>query len=334
VLYKLANDVLTIKDTVTKSEYQVDVGALENISFLSVDRTRTNIALSGCGESNKPELYTCKLGTGKLREVYSGKADDLTWLANEDRLLFNSGNTIWQISSTGDNLQRLFKFSTISFSPILLSLNPGGTKLAFTKWDGRLRNICTYDLLEDKEVISSVVCSYYSWLDNRRIIYSQSGAINILDVNSLKTTTFIQDARVLRRKTGFVNTCHEIAKLLSRSNPVQVKAVGEPKYFQNRIYLKVYINSNNCEKAAILSTTSNMANWRQHFITGQGYIKGYSFLERGETLAVYLEYPLQKGTSPDELLYYHQNQLLDFEGYYPFPDPSFPTIIFPLKISV
>ncbi|MHB1418612.1 MAG: TolB family protein [Bacillota bacterium] len=334
MIYKVENGKLIISSTAGgKTEHSVDVSFLNHISSLTIDRSRVNLALSGSGETGKPELFTGKLETGELNKIYCGKADDLTWLADGEALVFNSGNTIYRISASGDQPQKLYKFSNISYSPILLSLNPGGTKLAFTKWDGHLRNICIFDLLNNKEAITTISCSYYSWLDDRRIIYSQGGGLKILDACTIKTTTFLQDARALGRRDSFRTACGELAQLLHRTNPVPIKVVSEPKYFQRRIFFKVFLASKTQEKAAILSTTSNLADWCQHFITDQGNIKNYSLLDNGEKMAIFIERPSEKDNFREELLFYKDNLEVDCDGYFPFPDPSFPTALLSIKVN-
>ncbi|MHB1126337.1 MAG: TolB family protein [Bacillota bacterium] len=334
MIYKIEQGKLKIINTVNMFGYTVDVSFLNRISSLSIDRSQVYLAVSGQTiENGKQELYIGRLETGELNKVYSGKADDLTWQADDQNLMFNSGNTICRISANGENLEKLYKFSNISYSPILLSLNPGGTKLACTKWDGRDRKICVFDLMDKRDIGTMVTCSYYSWLDDRRVIYSHGGRIIILDVDAEKTTTFLKDARTLGRKPSFRFACGELSRFLQRANPVSIKEVGEPKYFQGRIFFKVFLANGQFAKSAILSTTSNLTDWRQHSITDKGYIKSYSLLNQGNTVAVNINYPLESKPSRDELLYYKDSQETVYNGYHPIPNTTFPTAFLSIKVN-
>lgn len=328
MIYKIANKNLVIINMEHNQEYSIDVTGFKEITSIVADASGEFIAVIGIeAAETDASIFIHKLGGTDFNKIYTGKAYDLIWFRDKSKILFHTGTTICTIQRDGCNFQKLIKISRVNYTPIMLSLSPDETKVAYIKWKSDNKKLFLYDLFIKEERGVSISCFDYDWLDDQAIIYDSNNRIKIFDLSLNKSITLIKDVSSLRKMKGYSNVCGDIEKVLLSGEPQDliVNNVGKPRHRNGKIYFDIFAATNRNKVVAIVSTNRDLTNLCLHFMSEQGLIFNFYIMNEDVIAVDISRNDLLNETIKYGLRYYKNNIEMNYNGFYPLYSSMQPT---------
>ncbi|MDF2845549.1 MAG: hypothetical protein K0R00_3975 [Herbinix sp.] len=328
MIYKISNNNLIIKNIEQNEEYSIDISGFKEITSITADSSGEYIAIIGIEETEKDvSIFIHKLGSTDFNKIYTGKVYDLIWFRDKTKILFHTGTTICMIQIDGSDFQKLIKISRVNYAPIMLSLSPDESKVAYIKWKSDNKKIFLYDLLKKEEHGLSISCFDYDWVDNQTIIYDSNNKIKIFDLNLNKSSTLFKDVSSLRKMKDFSKVCSGAEKVLLSGEPEDliVNNVGRPRHRNGKIYFEIFAATNRNKVIAILSVNKDLTNLCLHFTSEQGLIFNYDIITEDIIAVNISKNELANETIQSGLRYYNNQIEINYNGFYPLQCSKQPT---------
>lgn len=318
MLYRFENSIVIFKDIITLKEYSFDLPKINRIEFVTINKTGTHIAFTAYDfDDHNKGIFLYDILMENIQLLYNKTAYDLMFHTDQDKLYFNSGNTINIIDIHTGIFTKLVKFSSIEFSPMSLCISEKGNYLSYHKWKSNRQRLYIYDLLSNKEFDMGISFYGYSWLDNQHIIYSLRNGLIVFNVNTKKSEKIIRNAKSLLKQ--YLDKIDE-KYIISTFNGVDlvIDKIEKPVYCNTRIYFEVFLLSGEKKHIGIYSITKDKTDLRCHFSSNQGLISDYGLLSDEETIYIFIEpNRFVKETIDAGVIYVKDNQIIDYLGWLP-----------------
>ncbi|MFT4146589.1 MAG: hypothetical protein QM644_19270 [Mobilitalea sp.] len=328
MIYKIANKKLVIKDIERDKEYTLDITRFRKITSIVADSSSEYLAIIASEEAeNDDSIFIHKLESIEFNKIYTGKVNDLIWFKDKSKILFHTGTTICMIQRDGSDFQKLIKISRINYAPIMLSLSPDETKVAYIKLKSDNKKLFLYDLLKKEERGLSISCFDYDWADDQTIIYDINNRIKLFDLNLNKSSTLFKDVSSLRKIKDYSKVCSGVEKVLLSGEPQDliVNNVGRPRYRNSKIYFEIFAATDHNKVIAVISVNRDLTNLHLHFISEQGLIFDYDIITEDVIAVDISRNDLIKETIQSGLRFYHNNIEINYNGFYPLQCSKMPT---------
>lgn len=325
MLYKFQNNKLMIMDITTSKEFTFNVPGIVEIDFVTANKQRTLIAFTAFDYNHESKgIYICDLIEESIRQIYSKQSYDLVFDTLQERLFFNSGNTINIFDLHSRSSSKLYKFTRINGAPISLSTDVDGCYLSYSKWKSNKQRLFIYDLLENNETELGVSFFNYCWLDNHHIIYAQYSGLSVLNIHTKKSEKIIRDAKSLIK--GYGKNSEDAFEIVRfQGADLIVDNIFNPVLCNERIYFQVFLADKNTRHDGIYSISKNKTDLQCHFLSKHG-ITDYGFLTDRQTLYIFINQNTNKSEPVDStLIYLRNNQKIDYLRWLPVRVASKPS---------
>jgi hypothetical protein len=323
MIFKVENKEIRIWDFVNQKENRIPFNEQTNVFRISIDSSGDKIAVQGETGQGDSKLYIFDLKTAdKIFEL--NIFSDFHWYGTNS-ILFSDGKAVRQFSLESGLDKEIAKFSRIKLGPIELTISPDSRKLAFVKWKGDDKKICIFDFINSTTNQFKPSLYRYTWLDNENVIYHLSSGFKLLDVGNGKNSTFIRNIADLEKLEAQSEKLRDVLNII-RAGDVTINEIGNPRFVNERLYFMVFVVTKTEKRIGVTSVKKNLSDIKFHFYDNTGLIDDYYVMNNPEIIGVNLKPNTLIGEKFEPgIVYFQDNQKLEFKGYRPIWNSYMPT---------
>ena len=319
MLYKIIDQNISIKNTGNSVEKIIPLNGIVDIMHSSYNLSNNFLALSGSKDKKNYSLFIYDIGKSMCLIEFPGKYYDLYWLS-DNILFYNDGKSIISLDVIKNERKKLFKFSTIEYSPVYISINKDKNKLCFLKAKDDYNKISIFDITKEEVKIMKYSCYQYCWHDQNNVLFNFNNGIKMLNINLEKSSSFIDkiyDFAVGYECSEYATQINDILKLLN-SDSLFISNIGNPKQNNNRIYFEIFIHTKKDKRIGVFSLNHEKKDLKIHFLDKIGLLRNYYLFNDPNLICVdIVANNLIKEKIEPGYKYYKDNEYIDMNGYLP-----------------
>jgi WD40 repeat protein len=323
MIFKVENKEIRIWDFANQRENRIQFNEQTRVLRISTNSSGDKIAVLGETGQGDSKLYIFDLKTSdKIFEL--NVFCDFQWCGS-DSILFSDGKSVRHLSLETRSDKELVKFSRIKMGPIELTLSPDLKRLAFVKWKGDDKKICVYDFNSSAITQFKPSLYRYTWLDNEKLIYNLGGGLKVLETSNGKSSGFIKNITDLENLETQNEKLRDILNIIRAGN-VTINEISNPRFINERLYFKVFVVTKTEKRIGVTSIKRNSSDIKFHFYSNTGLIDDYYVMNNPEIIGVNIKPNTLIGEKFEpEVLYFEDNEKLEFKGYRPVWNSYMPT---------
>lgn len=240
-------------------------------------------------ERGRQGLFLVQLDGTPPRRLRQGWASDPAWFPDASRLAFYSGKGLASVAADGSDEREHLRLGRFSWGPPSVSVSPGGSRLACVRWKGDDRHIATAHLPSGEARVQRPSCHHYAWFDEKTIAYDLGAGIRLLDVDSGRTSAWLESVAALAARAPAVLDLAPGLRPAVAGAPDTFSRVSQAQRAGDRVFFSAWVASGAARFDAILSLTPQGRDPALHLATDRGRVTSYALLRGGRLVCAHVE---------------------------------------------